>query len=160
MARPSAVRRITIAGKPPSTWSVPGPVLAASCWQRRKVDDKSNEITALPELLRQLAITGCVVTIDAMGCQREIAEQIVAQEADYVLALKANQPDLLEDVVDGFTLAEADASQEVCHQATQTVTKGHGRLEVRRHTVLTEPSYLSWLQKEQHWPGGAVAGAG
>jgi predicted transposase YbfD/YdcC len=118
-----------------------------------KVEDKSNEITALPELLRLLAIKGCVITIDAMGCQRDIAEQIVAQEADYVLALKANQPDLLEEVVDCFTQAEADAYQEIGHQAAETINKGHGRLEIRRHTVLTEPTYLAWLQEAQHWPG-------
>jgi predicted transposase YbfD/YdcC len=118
-----------------------------------KVEDKSNEITALPALLHQLAITGCVVTIDAMGCQREIAEQVVTQEADYVLALKANQPDLLEEVVDCFTQAEADGYQDVDHQAAETITKGHGRLELRHHTVLTEPTYLAWLQEAQHWPG-------
>lgn len=118
-----------------------------------KVQDKSNEITALPELLRQLAIKGCIVTIDAMGCQREIAEQVVAQEADYVLALKANQPDLLEEVMDCFTQAEADAYHEVSHQAAETINKGHGWLELRRLTVLTEPDYLIWLQAEQHWPG-------
>jgi predicted transposase YbfD/YdcC len=63
-----------------------------------KTDDKSNEMTAIPELLRLLAITGCIVTIDAMGCQKTIAEQIVEQEADYVLGLKGNQPHLFEDV--------------------------------------------------------------
>jgi predicted transposase YbfD/YdcC len=118
-----------------------------------KVEDKSNEMTALPELLRQLAIKGCVVTIDAMGCQRQIAEQSVAQEADYVLALKANQPDLLEEVTDCFTQAQADAYHEVGHTMTETITKGHGRLELRHHTVLTEPTYLAWLQEGQHWPG-------
>jgi predicted transposase YbfD/YdcC len=118
-----------------------------------KVEEKSNEITALPELLSQLAIKGCVVTIDAMGCQREIAEQIVAQEADYVLALKANQPGLLEEVVDCFTQAHADAYHEVGHVMTETITKGHGRLELRHHLVLTEPTYLAWLQEEHRWPG-------
>jgi predicted transposase YbfD/YdcC len=84
---------------------------------------------------------------------REIAKQIVAQEADYVLALKANQPDLLEEVVDCFTQAEADAYQEVCHTMTETINKGHGRLELRHHTVLTEPTYLAWRKFAQHWPG-------
>lgn len=118
-----------------------------------KVEDKSNEITALPEVLRQVAISGCVVTIDAMGCQREIAEQIVAQDADYVLALKANQPDLLEEVVDCFTQAQADAYHQVCHGMAETINKGHGRLEIRRHTILAEPEYLTWLQQGHHWPG-------
>jgi predicted transposase YbfD/YdcC len=107
------------------------------------VEDKSNEITALPELLRQLTIRDCVVTIDAMGCQTEIAEQILAQEADQVLALKANQADLLEEVIDCFTQAETDTYQEVCIQAAETISKEHGRLEIRRHTVLTEPEYLT-----------------
>jgi predicted transposase YbfD/YdcC len=118
-----------------------------------KGEDKSNEITALPELLHQRTLGGCVVTIDAMGCQREIAEQIVAQEADSVLALKANQPDLLEEVVDCITQAEADAYHEVGHTMTETITKGHGRLELRYHTVLTEPTYQAWLQEGQRWPG-------
>lgn len=110
-----------------------------------KVEDKSNEITALPELLRQLALKGCVVTIDAIGCQRGIAEQMVAPEADYVLALKANQPDLLEEVMDCFSQGQAAAYQEVGHTMRETITKGHGRLELRHHTVLTEPTYLAWL---------------
>jgi hypothetical protein len=76
-----------------------------------------------------------------------------------VLALKANQPDLLEEVVDCFTQAEADAYQEVCHTMTETINKGHGRLEIRHHTVLTEPTYLAWRKFAQHWPGVAVAGA-
>ena len=102
--------------------------------------EKSNEITALPDLLRQLALKGCVVTLDALRCQREIAEQMVAQKADSVLALKANQPDLLEEVMDCFIQAQADASQQVCHTMTETINTGHGRLELRHHTVLTEPT--------------------
>jgi predicted transposase YbfD/YdcC len=82
-----------------------------------------------------------------------MAEQMGAQEADDVVALKATQPDLLEEVVDGFTQAEADASQEVCHQAAETINTGHGRLELRRPSVLLEPTYLAWLQEAQHWPG-------
>jgi hypothetical protein len=78
-----------------------------------------------------------------MGGQRKIAEQIVVQEADYVLALKANQPELLEEVVDCFTRADADAYHEIGHTTTETISKGHGRLELRHHTVLTEPTYLA-----------------
>jgi predicted transposase YbfD/YdcC len=70
-----------------------------------------------------------------------------------VLALKANQPDRLEAVMDCFTQAEADAYHEVRHQVAETINTGHGRLELRRHTVLTEPTYLAWLQQAQHWPG-------
>ncbi|MEO7000272.1 MAG: ISAs1 family transposase [Ktedonobacterales bacterium] len=118
-----------------------------------KVDDKSNEITAIPLLLKQLALTGCIVTIDAMGCQREIAQQILDQGGHYVLALKANQPDLLEEVADCFTLADQTADDGVRHDGQRTVNKRHGRHEVRRHTVIWEPEHLAWLQAEQHWPG-------
>jgi predicted transposase YbfD/YdcC len=118
-----------------------------------KVDDKSNEITALPELLRQLALTGCIVTIDAMGCQREIAKQIIDQDGDYVLALKENQGSLYQDVQDSFTQAQADQFEQVAHDQAQTVGKGHGRIEIRRHLVITEGEYLSWLQSRHKWPG-------
>ena len=118
-----------------------------------KVDDKSNEITAIPLLLKQLALAGCIVTIDAMGCQREIAQQILDQQGDYALALKANQPDLLEEVMDCFTLADQTAYDGVRHDWKQTVNKRHGRREVRQHTVIFDPDHLAWLQAEQHWPG-------
>src|SRR4051812_5589112 len=78
-----------------------------------KVDAKSNEITALPELVRALALTGCIVTVDAMGCQRAIAQQIVDQGADYVLALKENQGTLHADVQETFAQADADGWQGV-----------------------------------------------
>jgi len=137
-----------------SAWASANHVVLAQV----KVDDKSNEISAVPVLLRQLAVAGCIVTLDAMGCQREIAAQIVEQEADYVLALKANQPDLLEEVVDCFTLADAAAYAGVRHDWQETVGKGHGRLELRRHTVLSDPEHLAWLQADQQWPGLAALG--
>lgn len=118
-----------------------------------KVDDKSNELTAIPAVLRQLALTGCLVTLDAMGCQREVAQQICDQQADYVLALKANQPDLLEEVVDCFTLADATAYDGVRHDWQETVNKRHGRIETRQHTVIADRAHLAWLQAEQRWPG-------
>lgn len=118
-----------------------------------KVDDKSNEITALPELLRQLALTGCIVTIDAMGCQREIAKQIIGQDADYVLALKENQGNLYQDVQDSFTQARTNQLEHVAHDYAETVDQGHGRLEIRRHWVITDAEYLAWLQIEHDWPG-------
>jgi len=118
-----------------------------------KVDDKSNELTAIPAVLRQLALTGCLVTLDAMGCQREVAQQICDQQADYVLALKANQPDLLEEVVDCFTLADATAYDGVRHDWQETVNKRHGRIETRQHTVISDRAHLAWLQAEQRWPG-------
>lgn len=123
-----------------------------------KVDDKSNEITALPELLRQLALAGCIVTIDAMGCQREIAQQILAQEGDYVLALKENQGTLYQDVQDSFRQARANQFAQIRHTEAQTVDKGHGRIEIRRHWVITDEAYLAWLQAEHQWPGLAAIG--
>ena len=122
------------------------------------VADKSNEITALPELLRQLDITGCLVTVDALGCQRAIAEQIIVQGGQYVLALKDHQPDLAEEVADCFAAAEAVGYEGVRHQRAEHVSKGHGRLEIRQHTVITDPAHLAWLQAEHRWPGLAALG--
>jgi predicted transposase YbfD/YdcC len=111
------------------------------------VATKDNEITTLPSLLARLDLTGKVVTIDAMGCQREIAAQIVDQGGDYILALKANRPDLLEDVIDCFAMAEQpDASR-------RTVEKDHGRLEVRVCETIGEPAVIAWLDPEVRWPG-------
>src|SRR5579859_582248 len=118
-----------------------------------KVEEKSNEITAIPDLLRTLELAGCLVTIDAMGCQRAIAEQIVAQGADYILALKDNQPDLLDEVADCFMLAEREPYDGAWHDQQTSVGKAHGRLELHHHTILADPNHLAWLQAEQHWPG-------
>lgn len=118
-----------------------------------KVDDKSNEITAFPELLRALAVAGCIVTIDAMGCQREIAQQIIAQGGDYVLTLKENQETLYHDVVEMFTHAQAGTIDELVIDESRTVGKGHGRIEVRRYRVISDTDVLAWLQDGHHWPG-------
>jgi predicted transposase YbfD/YdcC len=99
---------------------------------QRKVDTKSNEITAIPALLDLLFLKGCIVTIDAMGCQRTIAEKIVAQGADYVLALKGNQPTLEQAVVSFFVTgpeAETHRTQSDYYEQTEC---GHGREETRR----------------------------
>lgn len=96
-----------------------------------KVDEKSNEITAIPQLLQLLALEGCIVTIDAMGCQTEIAQQIGEQGADYVLAVKENQPHLLEDMTLFFDLAQQNDFAKVEHAYHRTVNSGHGRVEVR-----------------------------
>lgn len=97
-----------------------------------KVDDKSNEITAIPELLRMLEIAGCIITIDAMGTQKEIAQQIRAHQADYVLALKSNQGELYEEVKATF---EHLINTRFCQQDQQW-DKGHGRIESRKCYVL------------------------
>lgn len=123
-----------------------------------KVEEKSNEITALPRLLRQLAVAGCIVTIDAMGCQREIAQQILDQGGDYVLALKGNQGTLHEDVQDSFEDARLRQNGEVEHDYAEGVDKGHGRIEVRRHWVMSDPEVLGWLNGHHQWPGLVAIG--
>ena len=132
-----------------SAWATANRVVLAQV----KVDAKSNEITDLPELLKQLAVSGCIVTIDAMGCQREIAQQILDQAGDYVLALKGNQGTLHEDVHDSFERAMEDGFEGMKHDYAQTVDKGHGRLETRRHWVIDDPEVMGWLNEQHGWPG-------
>ena len=110
------------------------------------VDQKSNEITAIPELLGRLDLSGQVVTIDAMGCQTAIAQQIVAQGGDYVLALKDNHPDLRGNVADSFALAQATTLNQ-----TRTMEKGHGRIEVRTCRTITDAATLRWLNPADAW---------
>lgn len=118
---------------------------------QQAVAAKSNEITAIPVLLDRLDLTGQTVTMDAMGCQRTIATQIINGGGDYVLAIKDNHPELLEDVMDCFALADrvADAGPD---RAT-TVEKGHGRLEQRVCETIADPAVIAWLDPEQHWTG-------
>lgn len=109
---------------------------------QRKVDDKSNEITAIPALLSVLELAGCIVTIDAMGAQRAIATAIIERGADYVLALKGNQGGLFEDVQWLFEQAQASGFANVAHSFAQSIDKGHGRIEIRRCWTLSELDYL------------------
>jgi predicted transposase YbfD/YdcC len=95
-----------------------------------KVDAKSNEITAIPQLLKVLDLSGCIVTIDAMGAQKEIAKLIIDQGADYILSLKGNQGNLHEDVRQLFDWATKTHFQDIPHEAYQTWSRGHGRSEV------------------------------
>ena len=118
---------------------------------QRKVDEKSNEITAIPALLRLLEIRGCLVTIDAMGCQTAIASQIVGQGGDYLLALKDNQAHLYQDVRSLFEWAENLGFQDLVHDYHQSVNKGHGRLEKRRCWTLSDPSGLSMVPDRDRW---------
>ena len=96
-----------------------------------KTGEKSNEITAIPQLLQMLDLQGCIVTIDAMGCQKDIAQGILDGGADYVLALKENQGRLYGDVRDLFEGAEEFGFEGVPHDYATTLNKGHGRLERR-----------------------------
>jgi predicted transposase YbfD/YdcC len=118
-----------------------------------KVDDKSNEITAIPELLRVIEVSGCIITIDALGCQKEIAEAIIAQEADYVLALKENHGRLYEDVVKLFTDLEASDFQAYVFSQAETVNKNHGRLETRTCYTICDPHVLIHLRGASQWKG-------
>ena len=115
-----------------------------------KVDEKSNEITAIPELLRLIDIQGSLVSIDAMGCQTEIAKTIIEQGADYVLALKANQGNLYEEVTQLFANQIAAADNSVGNQFHSTIEKGHGRIEIRRFSVMGNTEYLLGAEK---WAG-------
>lgn len=116
-----------------------------------KVAEKSNEITAIPELLRLLDVSGCIVTIDAMGCQKEIAREIVAGEADYVLAVKENQGKLYGEVRDLFTGAKAFDYEAVPHESYVTTTKGHGRVERRECRVIADPKTLEYVKERGVW---------
>jgi predicted transposase YbfD/YdcC len=141
-AKGSAKRAIPMV----SAWATANGVVLG----QRKVDTKSNEITAIPALLALLALKGCIVTIDAMGCQRDIAQKIVEQGADYVLALKGNQP-MLEQAVERFFVtgpkAEAHWTQSDYHEHTE---QGHGRVETRRAWISAD---LEAEVRAAAWPG-------
>lgn len=116
-----------------------------------KVDDKSNEITAIPQLLQVLALKGCIVSIDAMGTQTEIASQVIEQEGDYVLALKDNHKKLHQAVTSLFDDALADPQTLIPYQKHQSWGKDHGRIEIRQCYVINDPDYLAYLDPEQRW---------
>ena len=114
---------------------------------QKKVDEKSNEITAIPSLLKMLSLRDCIVSIDAMGCQTEIANTIIEQGADYVLALKGNQGNLHDDVQELFTSASEQNFKNIEHQFCETVEKGHGRMETRRYWTMGNTEYLIGAEK-------------
>ena len=117
-----------------------------------KVDGKSNEITALPKLLQLLDVTGCVVTMDAMGCQKDLAGQIKKQGGDYVLCLKGNQNSLHEETRYFFEEAKKLKFHDVPSAYHQTVEKDHGRIETRRVWMVEEVA-IPWLARDDQWPG-------
>ncbi|MCL1820217.1 MAG: ISAs1 family transposase [Oscillospiraceae bacterium] len=114
-----------------------------------KTDEKSNEVTAIPDLISLLELRGCIVTIDAMGCQKEIAKDIVKAEADYVFGLKGNQSSLHDDVKLYF-------ETETVKAKTVTREKGHGRIETREYLLETE---IDWLYQKPKWAGLKAIGA-
>jgi predicted transposase YbfD/YdcC len=115
-----------------------------------KVAEKSNEIVAIPKLLDMLAIEGAIVTIDAMGCQRDIAQKIVDKRADYVLALKGNQGALREDVEVFVAEQKAAGFRHTRISQDETIDADHGRIETRTTTVIHD---VAWLQERHRWPG-------
>ena len=127
----------------------------ASAWAQKnslvlgqvKVADRSNEITAIPRLLSMLEVSGCIVTIDAMGCQKEIASKIIKSGADYVLSVKKNQPQLYEDIAETF----ADGLENISHDFSETVDKGHGRMEIRKCWAISETDYLDYVNEDSRW---------
>lgn len=122
-----------------SAWASANHLLLGQC----AVDEKSNEITAIPELLKLLDLRGALVTIDAMGCQKKIAADIVAAGADYVLAVKENQPGLYADVERVFLDGLEDDFGGHDYRYHRTVGEGHGRKEVRHYHLLTAPAALA-----------------
>ena len=128
-------------GQPPlhvvSAWSSTNRLVLG----QRAVDAKSNEITAIPELLKVLDLKGCIVTIDSMGCQREIAKKILAKRADYILAVKGNQPKLQKAIQVCFATLDAGA-QEMSAHVTESNESHHGRQEFRRITCISAVAHL------------------
>jgi predicted transposase YbfD/YdcC len=112
--------------------------------------EKSNEITAVPELLQTFKLKGCIVTIDAMGCQTAIAEKIQTQEGDYVLGLKGNQGILHSEVVNFFEQAIVVDTQDADCTYAKTIEKDHGRIEERE---IWATSNLNWLEGTESWKG-------
>jgi predicted transposase YbfD/YdcC len=118
-----------------------------------KVADKRNEITAIPELLKLLDVQGCIVTIDAMGTQTEIATSIIERHADYILALKGNQPHLLEDVQEWFAYAQQRGWQNIPHRYAETINKVSGRVEGRRLGAIEDPLAFDYIRHDEGWTG-------
>ncbi len=118
-----------------------------------KVADKSNEITAIPELLKLLDVQGCIVTIDAIGTQKEIATSIIEHHADYILALKGNQPHLLEDVQEWFVYAQQRNWQNIPHSYAESINKVSGRVELRRLWAIEDPLAFDYIRHYEGWMG-------
>lgn len=137
-----------------SAWAVENRLVLAQL----ATEEKSNEITAIPMLLRQLALAGCIVTIDAMGTQTKIAAQIIEQKGDYALALKDNQGNLFDEVKATFALAEKNGFLGEQEQSVQFVEKGHGRLEKREYWTISQQEILAYLDPDHQWKGFAGIG--
>lgn len=120
---------------------------------QRKVEEGSNEIAALPQLLALLELEGCIVTIDALGTQVKIAEIIVDKGGDYILPVKENQATLLEDIQDVFSQDQAYDFTDAPYDHARSVNKGHNRIETRECWCISDPDYLACLRDAHKWKG-------
>ncbi len=127
---------------------------------QRHVAEHSNEKTALPFLLAQLEMAGCIVSIDAMGCHAKIARQIKEQDGEYVLALKANQGTLYQDVVDLFADALTPQGADLLHDYHLRQDTGHGRVERRQYWTIADPEVIAYLNAKEAWSGLRSVGMG
>lgn len=132
-----------------SAWAVENEIVLG----QRKVDEKSNEITAIPELLKILSISGCIVTIDAMGTQTNIAKTIREANADYILSVKENQGHLFEDISTLFAVDQTQNFKYASFEYKKTVNKGHGRIDVRECWSTSNPEYLNLIRGSENWVG-------
>lgn len=130
-----------------SAWSSANGVVLG----QEKTAEKSNEITAIPKLLNSLAIKGCIITIDAMGCQKEIAEKIIKDKANYLLALKGNQGNLHTEVSDFFTAAIEGNFKNINYDFHEEIDTGHGRIETRRAYAIEFKKYKKHLPAGANW---------
>lgn len=137
-----------------------GPIQLVSAWATEngvvlgqlRIDEKDNEIVAVPELLEQLDVAGCLVTTDAMSCQVKTAQRILEKQGDYLLALKGNQPGLYGDVSMLFNDLAASGYRAYPFSQDKSVDSGHGRIETRRIWVIDDPQVLSMLPNGERWP--------
>jgi predicted transposase YbfD/YdcC len=120
---------------------------------QRKVDEKSNEITAIPELLKILSIEGCIITIDAIGTQTKIAKTIISKGADYLLSVKENQGQLYEDISWLFEYDRKNDFKDTDYDYAKTTNKGHGRIEIRECWCISDLEYIQGLKGTSKWKG-------
>jgi predicted transposase YbfD/YdcC len=132
-----------------SAWAVENRLVLAQV----AVDKKSNEITAIPLLLQKLSLSGCIITIDAMGTQKKITKQIVDDDGDFVLALKNNHGTLRKGVEQTFARVLAGELPQIQPHFSETGEKGHGRIEVRRHWMIDDPEIIAHLNPKGAWKG-------
>lgn len=120
---------------------------------QHKVDEKSNEITAIPKLLELIEIAGCIVTMDAIGTQTKITKTIIEEEGDYLLAVKENQGHLHEDIQTLFKVDQFYNFEDAPYSYAKTINKGHGRIEIRQCWSISDPEYLATIRDRERWYG-------